>query len=121
MGMIKIKEMRLSESSLSSFEYLPKNPNNSVHTIQVKFAGKYINFNFKEKKEAEEVIEYLQNKLPNFLRIKERRWLKSSCIKRYEVMPDFFKIKINGEDEAIRINDPEKFKEMVEFLDNSFL
>lgn len=121
MGMIKIKETRLNASSLSSFEYLPRNPNSRVRTIQVRFSGKLINFDFDQEEDADITMDYLLHKLPDFIRISESKWLKTSYIKRYDVMPDFFKIKINGESHFIKMKDREAFNEMVEFLDKSFL
>lgn len=121
MGMIKIKEVRLKASSLTSFEYLPHNPNSKYLTIQVKFGGKLINFDFKKETEVHQVIDYLEQKLPDFLRITPNKWIKSSTIKRYEVMPDFFRVKINGEESSIKLDDPVKFNEFVEFLDRSLL
>lgn len=122
MGMIRIKEHRYKDSGITEFAALPYNPFSKYHTLRIKFGGKDILHSFKTGEDVASVLDCLVGKLHGFLRVGEYRWVKASTIKRYEVCPDVFKIKINqgGKETSIKLQDKEAFDSLVEYLDKSF-
>lgn len=120
MGMIKIKNERFKDLGFSEYELLPVNPYSKYRAVRTKFYGKDILHTFNDQQQAEEVMNYLQQKLHGFIRVTPDKWIKASTIKRYAVYPDVFKIKIYGSQEhTIKIECRDLFDTMVEYLDKS--
>lgn len=121
MGMIKIKNERFKDSGFSEYELLPVNPYSKFRTIRIKFYGKEMLHSFDTQKEADEIMKHLQQRLQGFVKIADNKWIRASSIKRYKVYPDVFKISIicGQKDHTIKIDDPDMFDTMVEYLDKS--
>lgn len=126
MGMIKIKNERFKDSGFQKFKLLPENPYSKFRTIQVKWYGKIINFDFATEQEARDVLCYLANNIPGFIQVGDT-FIKLSIIKRYKVREDNRSVKLSdgteykdSNNESMKFtDDEEKFRQLVEFWDKT--